>query len=124
MENIIAISLGAFAVLVIFLYITNRKIQNLKSRVAQAQLEAKKAYQSLELIRGQLQQIKNVNFDLSGIESEVEENTQQLVSYLRQELGSLDEDLKDVVERVEELGELEERVGNLENRLEEIEEKK
>lgn len=121
MQNLIAIGVGLVAVLFICLWVLERKLKVYKKSLDRARAEAQEAHRNMELIRGKLTQVQNVNLDLSGIESEVEENTQQIVSYLRQELGSLDEDLRDLVERVDELGELEERVSELETKLEGVE---
>ena len=121
MQNLIAIGVGLVAVLFICLWVLERKLQVYRKSLDRARAEAQEAHRNMELIRGKLTQVQNVNLDLSGIETEVEENTQQIVSYLRQELGSLDEDLRDLVEKVEEFDDLEERVSALENKLEEEE---
>lgn len=94
--------------------------------------EMKKLRQEVEVIQAQLNQAQFFNLDVSGIEKKVEEDIEQMDSFVHQEFELVSGDVKELNERLETLEDendpdtvetLEHRMEALENRLDAIEEK-
>jgi len=135
MENLIGVLIGIIVVLIIGLWWLNKKLNIIKANHERTRQEIQKEIQTInynsEVIKGKIKQFNAVDLDFSVIENQIEENTQQLGSFIRQEIGGLDTDLKYLAERVDELEEklesLEEedleKISKIEEKLEEIEDK-
>ncbi len=129
MENIISIGGGVVAVIVVILFLLWRRTVRNSRRTDQ---EMKKLHQGLEIIQAQLNQAQFFNLDVSGIEKKVEEDIEQMDSFVHQEFASVSAYVEELNERLEALeGEedddtieaLEKRIEAVENRLDTIEEK-
>ncbi len=97
-----------------------------------AKQEMKKLRQEVEVIQAQLNQAQFFNLDVSGIEKKVEEDIEQMDSFVHQEFELVSGDVKELNERLETLEDendpdtietLENRIEAVENRLDAIEEK-
>lgn len=129
MENIIPIGGGVVAVIVVILFMLWRRMVRNSRRTDQ---EMKKLRQEVEIIQAQLNQAQFFNLDVSGIEKKVEEDIEQMDSFVHQEFASVSGYVEELNERLEALeGEedddndetLEHRIEEVENRLDAIEEK-
>lgn len=129
MENIIPIGGGVVAVIVGILFMLWRRTVQYAQRSNQ---EMKKLRQEVEIIQAQLNQAQFFNLDVSGIEKKVEEDIEQMDSFVHQEFASVSAYVEELNERLEALeGEedddtieaLEKRIEEVENRLSAIEEK-
>jgi len=131
MENIIPISIVAVVVFVVAIFWLRLRV---RSNFEQSQREMKKLRQDVEIIQAQLQQAQFFNLDVSGVEKKVEEDIEQMDSFVREELGAASSAIQSLSERIEELEDdddvdesderidvLEERIKELEDRLKEIE---
>lgn len=123
-----SILIGGGAVLVILFILWRRAVQHSVSM----NTEVKKLHQEVEIIRAQLNQAQFFNLDVSGIEKKVEEDIEQMDSFVHQELGSVSDYVKELNERLETLEDennsdtietLENKIEEMEDRLEAIEEK-
>lgn len=123
-----SILIGGGVVLVILFILWRRAVQHSVSM----NTEVKKLRQEVEIIQAQLNQAQFFNLDVSGIEKKVEEDIEQMDSFVHQELGSVSGYVNELNERLEALEDekdpntietLENRIEAMENRLEAIEEK-
>ena len=129
MENIIPIGGGVVVVILVILFLLwRRSVRNSR----RANQEMKKLRQEVEIIQAQLNQAQFFNLDVSGIEKKVEEDIEQMDSFVHQEFGSVSNYVSELDERLEALEneeeddnieELEIRIKEVENRLDAIEEK-
>ncbi len=135
MENIIPIGSGVVAVMVVMLFILWRRMVQSAEKTNQ---EMKKLRHDLEIIQAQLNQAQFFNLDVSGIEKKVEEDIEQMDSFVHQEFASVSGYVSELNERLEALEEeddnedeedddsvetLEQRIEALEDRLDAIEDK-
>ncbi len=122
MENIIPIGGGVVAVMVVILFILWRRSVQHAERSNQ---EMKKLRQEVELIRAQLNQAQFFNLDVSGIEKKVEEDIEQMDSFVHQEFASVSSYVEELDERLEALEDEEDddSVEALENRIEAVEDR-
>lgn len=123
-----SILIGGGVVLVILFILWRRTAQH----SMWTKNEMKKLHQEVEVIRAQLNQAQFFNLDVSGIEKKVEEDIEQMDSFVHQEFGSVSGYVNELNERLEALEDkkdddnveaLENRIEAIENRLEAIEEK-
>lgn len=117
-EKLIYITLGLVVILVIWLWRTNRKIKRINRPVAKLQNDLKMLHEEREILRARMTHAENINLDISSLEDKAEENTQQLVSYIRNEVEETMRTIQYLEERVEEL---EEKIVALEEKIEEKE---
>lgn len=128
MENIIPIGGGVVAVILVILFILWRRSVRHAERTNQ---EMKKLQQEVEIIRAQLNQAQFFNLDVSGIEKKVEEDIEQMDSFVHQEFASVSSYVDELDERLEALEDeeddsaeaLEQRIEVVEDRLDAIENK-
>lgn len=134
MENIIPIGGGVVAVMAVILFMLWRRMAQSAEKTNQ---EMKKLRHDLEIIQAQLNQAQFFNLDVSGIEKKVEEDIEQMDSFVHQEFASVSGYVKELNERLEALEDeedeedeeddsvetLESRIEVLEDRLDIIEEK-
>lgn len=123
-----SILIGGGVILVILFILWRRAVQH----SVWAKQEIKKLRQEVEVIQAQFNQAQFFNLDVSGIEKKVEEDIEQMDSFVHQEFGSVSNYVSELDERLEALEEekdddnaetLENRLEEIENRLEAIEEK-
>lgn len=112
MEKLIYFLAGAVVILIIWLW------RIIKSRGTRRKFE--KVNHDLEILRGRIVQAENINLDLSELENKIEENYQELLSFVQQEIGEVNKNIRYSEERV---NKLETEVENSFSKLEEIEEK-
>lgn len=93
----------------------------------------KKLFEKIEIMNNRINHFQIDDLDLSTIESQVEENSQQMVNFVREGISSVRRDVQDLEKRFEELeeahnldpervDEMEEKIENLESKIEEVDE--
>jgi hypothetical protein len=139
MEIAIYLLLGGMVILVISVWIANWKIKKMEKRLGKQDLlnsirtDLEKLRLKLELVDGRLKQAETVDLDLTVLEQQFEENTQQMLTFFRErvhELSSRIADLEKQMEKYEDedpipaerISDLEKRVDEMEEELEEISE--
>ncbi len=88
--------------------------------------EIKKLHQEIETIQAQLNQAQFFNLDVSGIEKKVEEDIEQMDSFVHQEFASVSSYVNELDERLEALEDEEDdpsTIETLENRIEAVEDR-
>lgn len=114
---------GGVVVVLVILFILWRWAVQSSKRVNQ---EIKKLHQEIETIQAQLNQAQFFNLDVSGIEKKVEEDIEQMDSFVHQEFASVSSYVNELDERLEALEDEEDdpsTIETLENRIEAVEDR-
>lgn len=122
MEHIIPIGGGVVVVILVILFMLWRRTVQYSQRT---EYEMKKLHQEVEIIQAQLNQAQFFNLDVSGIEKKVEEDIEQMDSFVHQEFASVSSYVEELDERLEALEDEkdDDSVEALENRIEVVEDR-
>ena len=127
MDNLIYILIGTVAVLVLCVFWMQIRFNRIQKQFHAFWADVKQLHHEAELIRGRLTQAETIELDLSVLENQIEENSQQVLSYVRGEVGNIVRKIKNMDEQFEELErqieELDSTLNEDSQKLEEIEEK-
>jgi len=99
---------------------------SIKLKIAEGNIE--KLHNSEEILKNRINQSQGADVDISTLESQVEENTQQLVGYIQEGVARVNRDIQDLEKRVdmlerEQAGESD-KLSEIEDKIEEIEDEK
>jgi ubiquinone biosynthesis protein UbiJ len=115
-------------ILIFWLLRLSIKLKMVKKNMEKMQQEIEKLRNNTEILRTRLNQSQGGDVDISTLESQVEENSQQLVSYVQEGVARVSRDIRDLEERVDKLEEEQvgesEKLSEIENKIEDIEEEK
>jgi chromosome segregation ATPase len=118
MENLTGILSLAIIILVLLVWWLNWRLKTITASVDKNRQEIQKIAHDLEITRGKFNQMNTIDLDFSAMENKIEENTQQLLSYVRQEIGEINDDIRDLEEAVNNLEESLENMNEQENKEE------
>ena len=126
MEKLIYFLAGAVVILIFWALRLSIKLKTVKENTEKMQQEIEKLRNNTEILRTRLNQSQGGDVDISTLESQVEENSQQLVSYVQEGVARVTRDIRDLEERVDKLEEEQagesEKISEIEERIEEKEE--
>jgi chromosome segregation ATPase len=119
MENLIYILSGAVVILIFWSWRISRKIRKNRANI-------KKLNHDIEILKGRMTQAEGINLDLSVIENKVEENSQEFLSFVQQEIGEVNKNMRYLEERMDglekELENESHKMSEMENKIDEKEE--
>jgi len=126
MEKLIYFLAGAVVILIFWALRLSIKLKTVKENTEKMQQEIEKLRNNTEILRTRLNQSQGGDVDISTLESQVEENSQQLVGYVQEGVARVTRDIRDLEERVDKLEEEQagesEKISEIEERIEEKEE--
>jgi chromosome segregation ATPase len=126
MEKIIYFLIGAVVILIFWVLWINLKLRKIKANFEKSHREIEKLHSDVKILKGRLTQIENINLDFSVIENQLEENTQQLTSFVQERIGEVNKNVLYLEERVNDIersvDEDTEKLAEIEGKIEDKEE--
>jgi gas vesicle protein len=126
MDKLIYFLVGAVIILIFWLLRMSIKLRTFKSDVEKFHQEIEKLRNNTEILKNRVNQSQGADLDLSTLENQVEENTQQLVDYIQDGISRANRDIGDLEERVysleKEQNEESEKLMEIEEKIEDVEE--
>jgi chromosome segregation ATPase len=120
MQILTYLLIGTVAVLALCVLWISLKLRRIKANFEKSHREIEKLHSDVKILKNRLTQIENINLDFSVIENQIEENTQQLTSFVQERIGEVNKNVLYLEERVDEI---EQEVDDDTEKLAEIEEK-
>ena len=101
METLNFFLIGAVVILIFWVSWISLKLRRNWTSSEKSRQEIETLHSDVKILKGRLTEIENINLDFSVIENQIEENTQQLISFVQERIGEVNKNVLYLEERVD-----------------------
>ena len=126
MENLNYLLIGTVVILILSVLLMSVRFRRIRKKLELFRSDIQKTRSEMELIKGRLTQAETIELDLSVLENQIEENSQQLLAHFREKVYEIFSRIKDLEDKMDSseggIDDPTERINELETKIEELEE--